>query len=178
MSRCFVALDFETADYGRDSACAVALVRVEGSRIAARASRLIRPPRKQFMFTSIHGISWTDVAGEPTFARVWKDIRGLLSGAEFLAAHSAPFDKSVLNACCASARLKAPEIPFVCTVKLARRTWDLYPTKLPDVCRHLGLELKHHDALSDAKACAQIVLAAAQTPTTARRPVVVRRRTR
>ena len=25
----FVALDFETADYGRDSACALALVRVE-----------------------------------------------------------------------------------------------------------------------------------------------------
>jgi len=31
---------------------------------------------------------------------------------------------------------------------------------LPDVCRHLGLPLQHHNALSDAEACANIVLAA------------------
>ena len=30
----FVAIDFETADYGRDSACALALVRVEASVIS------------------------------------------------------------------------------------------------------------------------------------------------
>ena len=51
-------------------------------------------------------------------------------------------------------------LPFLCTVKLARATWNLYPTKLPDVCRHLGLDLDHHDAASDANACARIVVAA------------------
>lgn len=45
-------------------------------------------------------------------------------------------------------------------MKLARRTWGLRPAKLPDVCRHLGIGLRHHDALSDAEACARIVLAA------------------
>jgi DNA polymerase-3 subunit epsilon len=43
-------------------------------------------------------------------------------------------------------------------MKLARRLWNLKPTKLPDVCRHLGITLKHHDAASDALACAKIVL--------------------
>ena len=33
----FVAIDFETADYGRDSACALALVRVEAGVIVQRA---------------------------------------------------------------------------------------------------------------------------------------------
>ena len=33
----FAAIDFETADYGRDSACAVAVVRVEGGVIVDRA---------------------------------------------------------------------------------------------------------------------------------------------
>ena len=174
----FVAIDFETADYGRDSACAVGLVRVEGSSIVAREARLIRPPRRDFMFTYIHGIEWHHVANEPTFGRVWRDLQPLLAGVEFFAAHNASFDRSVLNACCANARIAVPEVEFVCSMKLARSKWDLYPTKLPDVCRHLGLELKHHDALSDAKACAEIVLAAAQLPTAARRPVVVRRRTR
>jgi DNA polymerase-3 subunit epsilon len=45
-------------------------------------------------------------------------------------------------------------------MRLARRVWSLYPTKLPDVCRHLRLKLNHHDALSDAEACARIVIAA------------------
>ena len=47
----FVALDFETADYERDSACSVALVRVEGRRIVRRQHFLIRPPRQTFVFT-------------------------------------------------------------------------------------------------------------------------------
>jgi DNA polymerase III epsilon subunit-like protein len=54
----FVAIDFETADYKPDSACAVGLVRVENHQIVERAYTLIRPPRKKFVFTYYHGISW------------------------------------------------------------------------------------------------------------------------
>ena len=43
----FVALDFETADYGRDSACALALVRVAAGMIVQRAIHYIRPPQIQ-----------------------------------------------------------------------------------------------------------------------------------
>jgi DNA polymerase-3 subunit epsilon len=42
----FLALDFETANYYRDSACALGLVRVENNEIVDRASFLIRPPYK------------------------------------------------------------------------------------------------------------------------------------
>jgi hypothetical protein len=52
-----------------------------------------------------------------------------------------------------------PEIRYVCTVRLARRVWDIRPTSLSNVCTYLGLSLNHHDALSDAEACAGIVLA-------------------
>jgi DNA polymerase-3 subunit epsilon len=156
----FVALDFETADQGRDSACALAIVRVEGSRITAREHRLIRPPRREFEFTHIHGISWRDVMDQPTFAPVWRSIRPLLDGAEFIAAHGASFDRGVLDACCSDARVVPPALRFECTVQLARKCWNLHPTRLPDVCRHLGISLNHHNALSDAEACAQIVIAA------------------
>jgi DNA polymerase-3 subunit epsilon len=67
----------------------------------------------------------------------------------------------VLRACCEAAGLAMPATPFLCTVKLARQTWQLHPTKLPDVCRHLNIVLTHHHAASDAEACARIVLAAA-----------------
>ena len=41
----FVAIDFETADQGRDSACSVGLVRVENGAIVKTAVQLIQPPR-------------------------------------------------------------------------------------------------------------------------------------
>ncbi|MFH0901079.1 MAG: 3'-5' exonuclease [Pseudomonadota bacterium] len=160
MSACFVALDFETADYGRDSACAVGLVRVEDGAVVARVARLIRPPRRSFVFTHIHGITWSDVAEEPTFAPVWREMCPVVDGAEFLAAHNAPFDRSVLRTCCAKAGIAPPNLPFRCTVRMARQAWGLRPTRLPDVCAYLGLALKHHDAASDAEACARIVIAA------------------
>ncbi len=157
---CFVALDFETADQGRDSACSIALVRVEQGTIVHREHRLIRPPRRTFQFTAIHGISWSQVAQAPTFDELWPPLAACLVGAQFIAAHNASFDAGVLRACCEQAGLRPPSQPFVCTVQVARRAWNLRPTKLPDVCRHLGLPLQHHDALSDAEACANIVLAA------------------
>ena len=156
----FVAIDFETADHGRDSACAVGLVRCEKGRIVDRLHRLIRPPRDRFVFTYIHGITWHRVRTEPSFAELWPEVREFIRGAEFLAAHNAPFDRGVLQACCQAADLAPPEHPFLCTVKLARSAWSLYPTNLPAVCRARRISLKHHEALSDAEACAQIVLQA------------------
>lgn len=156
----FVAIDFETADYLPDSACAVALVRVEGSRIVKRNQFLIRPPRKHFVFSYLHGITWEMVSGEPTFGELWPELQPLLADAQFLSAHNAPFDRGVLRTCCAAHGLKPPKIPFLCTVKLARQTWRLFPTKLPNVCNYLGIPLDHHNAASDAEACARIVIAA------------------
>lgn len=156
----FVAIDFETANPAPDSACAIGVVRAEGGRVVAREVRLIRPPSSWFAFTSIHGITWDDVRDAPDFAEAWASLRPLFRGARFLAAHWAPFDRSVLHACCRTYGLRPPCLPFVCTVQLARAQWGIRPTKLPDVCRRLGLELNHHEALSDAHACAGIVLCA------------------
>jgi DNA polymerase-3 subunit epsilon len=156
----FVAIDFETADPWRDSACAVGLVRVRCGEIVERSHFLIRPPRKLFYFTRLHGIAWDHVKDQPTFGELWPRLSEKLGGVEFVAAHNAPFDRSVLAACCELARVPSPALPFECTVKLARRTWGLRPAALPDVCRFLDIPLRHHDALSDAEACARIVLAA------------------
>lgn len=158
--RTFVAIDFETADHGRDSACAVAMVRVEAGAIVSSTVRLICPPRSAFQFTWVHGISWAQVAHQPCFGDLWPALASVLEGASFLAAHNAPFDRSVLNACCVRHGLRSPTLPFVDTVKVARQAWSLNPAKLPDVCRHLKIPLRHHDPASDAEACARIVIAA------------------
>jgi DNA polymerase-3 subunit epsilon len=156
----FVAIDFETADHSPDSACALGLVRVEEMRIVHRETVLIRPPRRQFVFSWLHGITWEMVAGEPGFAETWPRLLPMLEGAAFLAAHNAPFDRRVLSACCAAAGLAPPGITFVCTVQLARRRWGQRRNDLASVCRRLGIGLVHHHAGSDAEACARIVIAA------------------
>jgi len=156
----FAAIDFETANNARDSACALGVVIVERGRIVDRLYELIRPPSRQFLFTHIHGLSWDDVKGAQCFDAVWSAMVRELAGVAFLAAHNAPFDKGVLNACCETYALAPPEQPFVCTVRLARAQWDIRPTRLPNVCDFLGIDLRHHQADSDAEACARIVMAA------------------
>jgi len=66
----------------------------------------------------------------------------------------------VLPARCEGAGVVPPAHPFVCTVKLARRAWQLPKARLPFVADHLGVPLDHHDPLSDARVCAQAVMAA------------------
>jgi len=68
--------------------------------------------------------------------------------------------RSVLHQCCAAFELPPPQVPFVCTVEIARELWGIFPTRLPEVCRRLNIPLVHHDAQSDAVACGRIVLAA------------------
>ncbi len=156
----FAAIDFETANSSRDSACSVGFAIVTDGRIEALETRLIRPPTRQFEFTYIHGLSWEDVQHAPPFDSVWSEISPALSTVEFLCAHNASFDRGVLHACCDRYGLARPAKRFQCTVDLARSLWGIYPTKLPDVCRKLRIPLNHHEAGSDAQACARIVLAA------------------
>lgn len=164
----FAAIDFETANASRTSACALAAVRVEDGIVCAKRRWLIRPPTPDFSFTWLHGIAWSDVRTAPTFAEVWTEVARFAGGVEFLAAHNASFDRSVLVACARHARIRVPATRFECSMLLARRHLGIYPTTLPDVCRRLGIPLRHHDPLSDAEACARIVIAAL------RRPVAVR----
>ena len=156
----FAAIDFETANHSPDSACAIGVALVRQGRLVAVEQRLIRPPTPDFFFTHVHGIEWEDVRDEPSFAEVWTDLHPVFADVDFLAAHNAPFDRSVLHACCETHRLRVPAQPFVCTVQMARSVFDIYPTNLPAVCRRLRIPLSHHEAGSDAEACARIVLAA------------------
>lgn len=155
-----VALDFETANQAADSACQLAVVRIQDWRIVSEASWLIRPPTDEFMFTFIHGIEWQHVAQEPHFGALWPKIRPHFEGVDLLAAHNAPFDRGVLNATCATYGLTPPPYKYLDTVHIARKVFSIFPTKLNNVAEKLSIPLQHHEALSDARACAQILIQA------------------
>ena len=61
----FVAIDFETANYARDSACAIGLVKVVGGENVDKAVHLIKPPTREFVFTYIHGLTWMTLRARP-----------------------------------------------------------------------------------------------------------------
>jgi DNA polymerase-3 subunit epsilon len=159
----FVALDFETANSSRDSACEIGIVRVERLKTVYQDSFLIKPPTAFFLdrFTETHGITWDLVKDQPTFGELWHEIRFFFEDVDFIAAHQASFDRSVLAACKQTYRKRIPDFPFLCTVGLTRKIWNIRPTTLPVVCRELGIKLKHqHCALDDALACSEIVIMA------------------
>lgn len=156
----FLAIDFETANYASNSACAIGLVRVVDGIIVTKSHHLIKPPSPEFTFTHIHGIRWHDVSNSLSFANLWPEIMPLFDGIDFLCAHNASFDRKVLQSTAETFGLQLPNLDWVCTVQVARRAFKIYPTTLPHVCSKLNISLKHHEALSDAEACAQIVIKA------------------
>ena len=153
-----VALDFETSDRWPDSACALGLVKVENGVIVDELYRLIRPPSSRVYFTEIHGLTWDMLKNEPTFDALWPEFSAFMQGAELLVAHNASFDRRVLCGTCERYGLTPPLLPFACTVKGSRRGLKLPHNRLCDVCEHLGIELNHHHAMSDARAAARIYL--------------------
>lgn len=154
----FLAIDFETANRYPDSACSVGLVQVEEDRIVAKKTYLIKPPYDYFEFSHIHGITWNDVRTKQTFKEVWLKMQKYFDGIDFVVAHNASFDRRVLNSCCSSYGIEYPDIEFRCTVKLSRSVLKIRPVNLSNVCRQLFIPLNHHDAGSDAEACARIMI--------------------
>ena len=157
-----VALDFETANERRDSACAIGLAWIEGGRVVRRASKLIRPPELRFSPGNIrvHGIVAADVRDKPGFGEAVAEFLPDLSRGLILA-HNASFDIGVLRASLQAWGLPVPALRYLCTVQIARRVFpDPEGCGLGKVARRLGIRFEHHDAGEDAYACAEIALAA------------------
>lgn len=158
-----VAIDFETANERRASACSIGLAWIEDGRVVDRETHLIRPPEMRFAPVNIriHGITPDMVASAPEFPDVLATLRERIDGCDMVLAHNAGFDMSVVRASCDAYELSYPEFDYLCTVKVAQRVWsDLGTARLNALGDHLGIAFKHHDAGEDAYVCAEIALEA------------------
>jgi len=155
-----IAIDFETANPRPGNACQIGLAWIEDGRITRVEERLIRPRDGYFTFTWCHGITEEDVADAPEFPDVLAEFYDAFDGALMLA-HNAGFDEGVFNGCVRTYDLTPPRMNFLCTLSIARRVWPDLPSKsLKNVAGHLGITFRHHNAAEDARACAEIALAA------------------
>lgn len=158
----FTAIDFETANERRASACAVGVARVRGGQIVETFYTLLRPRelRVDWRNQQVHGIAEADLRDAPTLADAWPALLPFLHRRPVVA-HNSAFDVSVLEHSCRDFAVPVPAFHALCSVKLARVAWpQLERHRLNHLAAHFGLELDHHNALSDARACAEITVRA------------------
>jgi len=155
-------IDFETANRYRSSACQLGIAIVEGDKIVATQEWLIQPKPFQFDHWNVrtHGITADRVIDSPTFDSIWPDVKEFIGDA-VIAAHNAPFDMSVLRHTMQSNDVKIPAITYFCTLGMSRAQWpQLACHRLPFLAAAFAIDLNSHDALSDAKATAGLLLRA------------------
>lgn len=155
----FVAIDFEAAHL--HFPCEIGLAVVRNGEITHVERRLIKPqcyPYFHWYAKKIHGISAKDVADQPCFDEVWKELSSLWKG-QLLIAHNASFDMGVIRKNCAAYHLPNPHNPYICSITIAQNTWkDLAHYSLDSLCEQEGIAFSHHHAAADAEACALLVL--------------------
>ena len=160
MSLDFVAIDFETANYFRGSACSVGLAHVENGVVVSTRSQLIYQDEFADFHVGLHGITPDDVAGAPTFAEVWPDILDSI-GELPVVAHNAAFDTGVIRDALVDCDMAWPNLTYACTLALSRRTYDLPSYRLTFVADAAGIPFdsgQHHRADKDAELAALVML--------------------
>jgi DNA polymerase-3 subunit epsilon len=158
----FVAIDVETANADMASICQIGLAKYENGVLADEWKSYV-DPEDYFdeINVSIHGINESTVNGAPTFLEIADTLRSYLQGT-VVVCHT-HFDRVAMYQAAHRYGISAPECTWLDSARVARRAWTECAWKgygLYAVCKMLGHEFRHHDALEDAKAAAHILLAA------------------
>ena len=167
-----VGIDVETACPSHGAVCSIGVSIVHRGAVVRERQWYLDPgTRFDPRFIAIHGIRPEDVAGAPRLGHAWPEVERFMHEAlgatreatlfddavdaptPLFVAHNAQFDRMQIE------RALGNPLPFrlACTVAMSRRTFPkLERHNLAAVASHLRIALKHHDALSDARASALI----------------------
>jgi DNA polymerase-3 subunit epsilon len=153
----FMAIDFETANPQRVSACALGYAKISNCNVIESNGYLIKPVGGHAPFQSkIHGIKDEHTFNKPYFGELFPKIRDIFNYP--LVAHSL-FDKQVLTALSEHFDLGL-KFDYIDSSAVAKeRLPNLRDCKLKTLVKHFGLPaFKHHNAKEDAIACANVFL--------------------
>lgn len=163
----FIAIDFETANPKRVSACAMGVVKVVLGEIVSEQSFLIHPIGDYSRInTQIHGIDAEQTKDAPDFKTVFEQIRQDFE--EYPVVSYSTFDRQVINALFDYYQIKLrKDLVYIDVYDVARSVIQGLPNyELPTVAYHLQIPYEtHHDAGADALQCARVLLKLSQMNT-------------
>ncbi|NBH80194.1 exonuclease [Clostridiaceae bacterium] len=156
----YIAFDVETPNRYSARMSAIGVAVVEGGKVVDEFATLVNPETHFDRFNiALTGITPQAAAKAPTFPELWPHLEPLFSSG-LLIAHNAPFDMGVLAKClCGYGIAWRSTADYACTVRMGRKCYPELPNhKLDTMCRHLGIALRHHEAGSDSRACAELLI--------------------
>ena len=156
----YVVFDVETPNSRNDRMSAIGVTVVEDGELVDELVTLVNPETYFNRFNiQLTGITPDMAAEAPAFDELWPILKPMFDSG-LLVAHNAPFDMGVLAKClrayCVEWRDTAA---YACTVQMGRRCYPALPNhRLNTLCEYLSIPLDHHQAGSDSRACAQLLL--------------------
>jgi DNA polymerase-3 subunit epsilon len=158
----FAAIDVETANPDMASICQIGVATFTDGLLSADWQILVNPEDHfDDINSSIHGIEEHHVQNAPTFPAISDELFAILRNQPVIA-HT-HFDRAAISQACRKNDLASPELQWLDSARVARRAWAQFATKgygLKNLCKYIGYSFRHHDALEDAKAAGQVMLAA------------------
>lgn len=156
----YTVFDLEMPNRSGDRISAIGICVIENGEIVEEYYSLVNPKCKFDRYTiKITGITPELVANERTFPEVWEEIKDLFDDT-VLVAHSVQGDMYVLSRCLQSYGIEwRNSAECACTLELGNLCYpDLVSHRLDAMCETLGIELDHHNAGSDARGAAELLL--------------------
>ena len=160
----FVAIDVETANADMASICQIGVAKYVEGELTEEWSSLVDPEDYfDFLNIDVHGITEDDVVGSPTFPEVVSILGGFLNNS--ICVSHTHFDRVSISRALTKYGLLEFNTIWLDSARVARRAWEEFAWSgygLANICNKIGYMFKHHDALEDAKASAQVLLAAVE----------------
>ncbi len=155
----FVAFDVETPNRYNNRMSAIGITVIENGKITDEFYTMVDPETSfDYFNTQLTGLDEDTVRYSPTFPEIWPRLESYFSRG-LIVAHNAVFDLSVIKHCLKDYGICwRPYVRYICTVQTGRAFLPGIGHKLNEMCDYYGIELNHHVASSDSRACAKILL--------------------
>lgn len=160
MENRYIVFDVETPNSANSRMSAIGITVVENGMIVDEMSTLVNPETWFHSFNiRLTGITPAMAEAAPDFGQLWPTLEPILSSG-LLVAHNAPFDMGVLAKCLRAYCIDWRDtVWYACTCRMGRRVYPQLPNhKLDTLCAYLDIDLEHHQAGSDSRACAEILI--------------------
>jgi len=155
----YIVFDVETPNRANDRMSAIGITVVQDGRVEDEFFSFVDPETQFDWFnTKLTGISARTVRDAPNFAALWEQVRPVMESG-ILVAHNALFDMGVLKKCLRDYGIGwKSTAKYLCTVQAGRKLVPGISHSLNVMCEYYGIDLDHHKADSDSRACAEILL--------------------